>query len=76
MPLVDTKWRKHGLKDWSVVRYDAKESLYIVQMIIHFETEEGFNQAFAEDSKETMDDVVNFSSGAPISIVGKVVGVT
>lgn len=76
MPLVDEKWKQHGLKGWEIVKAthglgDAKPA-YAVQAQLIFDSAADFQKAMeSEDAKPVFGDIPNFTNTQPTLIAGE-----
>jgi uncharacterized protein (TIGR02118 family) len=73
MPMVQKTWGSKGLKSWQVSELDPKSG-HSIQCVLVFESTEAFGKAMSEDEAEIMGDVKNYTEGAPVVIIGKIVG--
>jgi uncharacterized protein (TIGR02118 family) len=72
MPLVESKFKPHGLTSWTVSKLDAGP--HSIHTLLKFESRDAFDAAFAQDGETVMGDVKNFSDKQPTRFVGDVVG--
>lgn len=74
MPLVQSHWAKHGLKNWDVLQF-PKDAPFSVQATLYFDSMADFQAASGSESAATVfGDVPNFSNKSPTLMVGEVVG--
>jgi uncharacterized protein (TIGR02118 family) len=74
MPLVDARWKEHGLKSWSVTRATgapAGEAPFQIITTLNFDSGDGFQKAVAASGKEVMGDVPNFTDAQPTMQFGE-----
>ena len=78
MPLVYDHWHKHGLSDWSVVKFengpDGTPPQYGVQATLTFDKVESVKAAVEKDGGPVFGDVKNFSNKGPVFLMGEQVG--
>jgi len=70
MPLVHSKWSTKGLTSWHVTHLDPSTG-YVQQCTMFWESEEKMKECMGgPEAKQIMDDIVNYSSVAPVTLVG------
>ncbi|KAG8631715.1 hypothetical protein KVT40_000855 [Elsinoe batatas] len=78
MPLVTKLFSPFGLVKWEVIQFsspDGAAPAFVVQTILHWESDEGMAKANASEAGKTLgDDIKNFSVTMPVGVGGKVVG--
>lgn len=77
MPLVSKSWQQYGLKGWEVIQFepgpDGAKPQYSVQATLIWDGPEDLGKAMgAEETKEVMGDIPNFSNQQPVLVAGKV----
>lgn len=73
IPLFIEKWIPHGLLDATLCEATA-DSEFAYTVVTEWKDVEGFSTALKDEQelKIIMDDVPNFTNGAPIFVVGKI----
>jgi uncharacterized protein (TIGR02118 family) len=75
MPLVETTWKKHGLKNWHVTKFpkalDGSRSEYLIMATLEWESEEALQAGLKDPASATVfGDITNFTNKKPISLAG------
>jgi uncharacterized protein (TIGR02118 family) len=76
MPLVDARFRPHGLAGWSVLKVSSgggAPATYQIVTRLEFETGGGFKAAIDASGPEVMGDIPNFTDTQPLLQMGNVV---
>ncbi len=73
IPLFTEKWRPYGLLDVTLCEATA-DSEFAYTVVTEWKDAEGFSTALKDEqeSKTIMDDVPNFTNGAPSFVIGKI----
>ena len=78
MPLVDGKFKSHGLKGWRVLKAvgtpTGVKPLYSIIANLEFDNPQQFKDAVAAEGADVFGDVPNFSNKDPIVVIGDLVG--
>ncbi|KAF2225999.1 hypothetical protein BDZ85DRAFT_317112 [Elsinoe ampelina] len=78
MPLVTNLFSPFGLVKWEVIQFsspDGTAPAFVVQTILHWESEEGMERANASEAGKMLGkDIGNFGVTMPVRVGGEVVG--
>lgn len=77
IPLIESVWRPHGLKSWSINEFPnpcpltGEMPAYLVQTTCYFDTIEEMKNALEKGSEKSRPDVEKFSNVFPVIWVGQ-----
>lgn len=78
MPLVEEKFKPHGMKGWRVLKAVGTpfggKPLYSIIANLEFDTADQFRAAVAAEGSLVFGDVPNFSNKDPVVVIGDLVG--